>query len=761
MTAHAQPRPHDEDAPDLAGCAREPIHVPGRIQPHGLLFVLDEPGLTIRHASANARDHLGVAAEALIGTPLAELAAADGFEDARRRLLSEDVRESGPWRLGMRAGGGLVYVALAHRRDGRLILELEAPGGEEAGEEARAMAHVRRAMARLERAGSLREFCQAAAVEVRAMTGFERALVYRFDADWHGEVVAEAVAEGLDPLLGLHFPASDIPDQARRLYEVSRSRLIADADAVPAPLVPEFDPETGRPVDLSLAALRAVSPVHIQYMKNMGTKTSMSFSLLREGRLWGLLSCMNHRSPRYASPAVRGACEFLAALASVQLAAKEGGEGYEYGVRLQRVRDRLVRRMGQEADLATALLGDGGRDLVELTGARGAAVVQDGSIETTGEAPDEAQIAVLVRWLRDHTDADVFQTDSLPRLFPEALAYKDGASGLLATTTSRAQGRYVLWFRPEVIRTVAWGGDPRKPTGPGGALNPRSSFARWEEEVRLRSVPWLPAELAAARGLRDAIVAVVVSRAEELARLNAELERSNRDLDAFAFSASHDMKEPLRGINHYVTFLLEDYADRLDAEGVERLESLGRLSRRLEALVESMFRYSRLGRAELARDEVDLNVLVEETVDLHRIMLEESGATVAVPRPLPAVRGDRAQLGQLLANLVTNAAKYNAKPLKSIEVGCREPAGGDGGPRRSPEFYVKDDGIGIPEKHHQAVFRLFKRLHGRDKFGGGTGAGLAFCKKIVERHGGAIWVESSPGGGAMFVFTLGEQGGGA
>ncbi|WP_337177387.1 ATP-binding protein [Paludisphaera sp.] len=758
MTTRATP-------PGLADCAREPIHVPGRIQPHGLLFVLDEPGLTIRHVGANVADHLGVEAAAVIGTPLAELVAPAAFEEARARLLSADVRESGPWRLEMkgRAGGTVAYAAHGHRHDGRLILELEAPGGEAADAESRSMSGVRRAMARLEGARSLRDLCQAAAAEVQALTGFERALVYRFDADWHGEVVAEVVAEGLEPFLGLHFPSSDIPEQARRLYVANRSRLIADAEAAPAPLVPGLDPASGRPVDLGMAALRAVSPVHIQYMKNMGTRTSMSFSLLRDGRLWGLLSCMNHRSTLYAPPSVRGACELLATLASTQLAAKEDGEGYEYGVRLQAVRDRLIRRMGEEPNLAAALLGGGGSDILELTGAGGAAVVQDGAIETVGEAPGRARIESLVHWLRGQPEGEFFQTDSLARLFPEAMAYKDCASGLLAATTARAQGRYVLWFRPEVIRTVAWGGDPRKPYGPGGSLSPRASFARWEEEVRLRSAPWLPAEVAAASGLRDAIVAVVVARAEELARLNAELERSNRDLDAFAFSASHDLKEPLRGIHHYASFLLEDYADRLDAEGVERLESLGRLSRRMESLVESMFRYSRLGRSRLDREEVDLNTLTAEVVELHRVTLDEGGATVTVPRTLPAARCDRDQVAQLLGNLITNAVKYNDKPRKAIEVGYREPVDRDGdGPARSGlEFYVRDDGIGIPEKHHQAVFRLFKRLHGRDKFGGGTGAGLAFSKRIVERHGGSIWVESGPGGGTTFVFTLGDQGEGA
>jgi len=751
MTKRSEP----PEAPvDLANCADEPIHTPGRVQPHGALFVLDEPGLNVRRASANAGEILGVPLASILGAGLEGLVSPSHREEARRWLLSEDVHESSPSRLRMRVGDAeATFDALAHRHEGRLILELEnpRPGDEPRGSDL--PIDVRKTMSKLEAARSLRDFCRVASAETRALTGFERVLVYKFDQDWHGEVFAEDRAEFLTPLMGLHFPSSDIPEQARRLYHVNRTRLIADVDAAAVPIVAAEAADDG-PLDLSFAALRAVSPVHIQYLKNMGAKTSMSFSLLRDGRLWGLLSCMNYTGARYVPPAVRNACEFLAALVSVQLTVKEEGEGNEYRGRLQQVRERLLQRMAEEPDLARALTDDG-EELLDLAGAQGAAVVHGQSCATVGVTPDEAQVLALVRWLRATAPDDVFQTDSLPRLHPEAMSYKDRACGLIAATTSRSHGHYVLWFRPEVIQTVDWGGDPNKPVEPGGSLSPRTSFDRWKEVVHLKSLPWHPAEVGAARALRDAIIAVVVRRAEELTRLNAELERSNSDLDAFAFTTSHDMKEPLRGIHNYATFLMEDYAEKLDAEGVERLESLVRLSQRMEDLVESMLQYSRLGRAELTCEDVDMNALVEEVLDLHRVMLEENRVRVRVPRPLPSARCDRVQVGQLLGNLVTNAVKYNDKPEKSIEIGWVEPAAPiEDGPAPPPSFYVKDDGIGIPEKHHQNVFRLFKRLHGREKFGGGTGAGLTFSKKIVERHGGSIWIESSPGEGATFHFTL-------
>ena len=246
----------------------------------------------------------------------------------------------------------------------------------------------------------------------------------------------------------------------------------------------------------------------------------------------------------------------------------------------------------------------------------------------------------------------------------------------------------------------------------------------------------------------------VEERTRERARRNEELYQSNKELDDFAYIASHDLKEPLRGIHNFSNFLLEDYADKLDGEGRSKLETLMRLTRRMESLIDSLLHFSRLGRVDLAMDQVDLNEIVAQVVDSLDITLKQEGVEVRVPRPLPQVLADRARVGEIFSNLVVNAMKYNDKPQKWIEIGMTRNGGGEDGP---PVFYVRDNGIGIPEKHHDAVFRIFKRLHGREKFGGGTGAGLTIVRKIVERHHGRIWLESSPGEGTTFYFTLQEE----
>jgi two-component system sensor kinase FixL len=249
--------------------------------------------------------------------------------------------------------------------------------------------------------------------------------------------------------------------------------------------------------------------------------------------------------------------------------------------------------------------------------------------------------------------------------------------------------------------------------------------------------------------------------ASELSVRNADLLRSNMELDAFAYIASHDLKEPLRGIHNYATFLVEDYTDLLDDDGKEKLATLTKLTQRLDGLLDSLLEFSRLGRVDFALAQTDLNEVVAEVIDSMRITLEAQQVDIRIPARLPRVRGDRVMLGEVYRNLITNAAKYNARPEKWIEIGwlqdVRPPRQAGTPGRRYPSvLYVKDNGLGIPEKHFEVIFRIFKRLHEREAFGGGTGVGLMIVKKVIERHGGEIWLESEMGQGTTFFFTLDE-----
>ena len=242
----------------------------------------------------------------------------------------------------------------------------------------------------------------------------------------------------------------------------------------------------------------------------------------------------------------------------------------------------------------------------------------------------------------------------------------------------------------------------------------------------------------------------LVAYSRELERVNAELKRSNRDLDDFAYISSHDLKEPLRGIHNYAEFVLEDHGVTLDEDGRGKLQTIIRLSRRMTGQLDALLHYSRVGRGDLAFGAVDLDQVLHEVTDSLRVAIEESAVDIRIPEPLPEMRCERALIGEVFHNLITNAIKYNDKESRWVEITWRV---GEG---NQPQFCVRDNGIGIDACHHDAVFRIFRRLHGRDEFGTGTGAGLTIVKKIVERHGGRIWLESLVGEGTRFYFVLGD-----
>jgi len=275
--------------------------------------------------------------------------------------------------------------------------------------------------------------------------------------------------------------------------------------------------------------------------------------------------------------------------------------------------------------------------------------------------------------------------------------------------------------------------------------------------VQLQSLPWKPWEIEMAIELRSAVVGIVLRKMNELAAINLELERSNSDLDAFAYIASHDLKEPLRGIHNYSTFLLEDYAELLDAEGVDKLHTLIKLTKRMEDLINALLHFSRLGRQELNLQLLDLNQSLQSIVELFTVSKSSENIDIRIPRPLPPICGDRVLLEEVFTNLISNGLKYNNRSEKWVEIGFLDPKPSDSSNLENPKsvtFYIQDNGIGIQEKHLETVFRIFKRLHALNKYGGGTGVGLTIVKKIIERHHGKIWVESVYGHGTIFYFTL-------
>ncbi|OKH24364.1 ATP-binding protein [Chroogloeocystis siderophila] len=730
---------------NLTAYDKEFLHLSGAIQPHGILFALKEPQLEIIQVSNNTFELLGFHPQALLNQSLKDLLTPTELLFIEGCLV-KDFESVNPIKLSIDMSNNIKnFDGILHRCNGVLILELEPKLTQEDRNFIRFYHLVKGAIAKLQNAPTMSGMCQDITQEVQNLTGFDRVMIYQFDGKQAGKVIAEEKREDLNSYLGLHYPASDIPDQAKKLYTRNRLRLIPDINSQPKELVPAQNPITNEPLDLSYAVLRSVSPCHLEYLRNMGVTASMSISLNKDKKLWGLIAC-HHYSPKYVSYEVRTACEFLGQVMSLELAAKEENENLDYKIKLKSIQAQFIEAMPLTENFMDGLVKDKD-NLLQLVAAQGVAICANGDLSIAGETPSKSDIYNLIEWVEAKIDNDIFYTDCLPRLYPTAEKFKDVASGLIVLSISQTQKNYVLWFRPEVIQTVNWGGDPYSSV----ELSPRKSFELWQETVRSQSLPWKQCEIDAIIELRSAIVGIVLRKADELARINIELARSNSELDAFAYIASHDLKEPLRGIHNYSNFLIEDYADVLQAEGVSKLQTLVRLTQRMEDLINSLLHFSRLGRVELTLQKTDLNELVNSVIDILNISLKETEVDIRLPRPLPSVYCDPVQISEVFSNLISNAIKYNNKPNKLVEVGFLDTA------LNKPEyivFYVKDNGIGIKEKHFDAIFRIFKRLHPLNKYGGGTGAGLTIAKKIVERHNGEIWVKSAYGEGSTFYFTL-------
>ncbi|MBN9392817.1 MAG: GAF domain-containing protein [Chloroflexi bacterium] len=590
-----------ENQVDLTNCDREPIHIPGSIQPHGVLLALLEPDFTIVQSSVNTLEHFKIAREDLLDRNLDTLLADEYIEVFRTNLADYDL-EKNPLYLFTTPvlGQTAIYDWIAHKIDGLLILEAEL-SRKPALDPYFQLKAVLNAFAN---AGSLPEYFEAIARQVQVLTGFDRVMVYKFDEDGHGTVISEAKKDELSPFLGLHYPASDIPRQARALYLLNWLRLIPDVSYSPVIIQPTDNMLTGRPLDQSFSTLRSVSPIHLQYLKNMGVGASMSISIVKDNDLWGLVAC-HHETPHYLPYSVRSACELLAQAISLQLADKIEREGHAYRTRLQTVLNKLVEFMVSQSEYYQGLF-NFKPNLADFIEAGGVAFFARGketgstTLLTLGETPDQNEIEALVAWLEqtNRFQQDVYYSSRLPEIYESALAFKDKGSGLLTMNISKLQRQYILWFRPEVVQTVNWAGNPNKPVewkAGEAILSPRHSFEEWREQLSNHSERWKTEEIEAAQELRRAMLSVVLRRMDELNRLSVVLEEQKDQAPAALEETG--LKEPLQEIQTYLSFLLEEYGARLNQlEPDDKSASfinLDKVTRRMKSLLDSLLNSSR------------------------------------------------------------------------------------------------------------------------------------------------------------------------
>jgi light-regulated signal transduction histidine kinase (bacteriophytochrome) len=737
---------------DLSGCAREPIRTPGSIQPHGFLLTLLAAGEVLQ-ASANLAHWTGLAAEAALGRPLADVIGT-GAAGRLQPALADGSLGNRPFYLGtVTVPDGRHFDALGHAWDGLTILEFEHVERAEAPDFRHLYPLLGDFLLKVNESQSVASLAGLAAHHVRMVTGFGRVMVYQFDRDGHGHVMAESKEDAYHSYMGQRFPSSDIPPQARELYALSRIRLIQDANYVPSPLVPGENPVTGARNDLSFAALRSVSPVHLQYMRNMGTLASMSVSLMVKGKLWGLISCHNE-APCPLPFETRSACEQLGQVLALCIESREDASELQFRLEVRRMMVAMLGNLTKGADVIENVSGVF-PELLRFARSGGVALVADDRVLTFGDTPDVAAIQDLVGWLdlQGH-GGEIYFTDELSAAYPRGDALRRNASGVLAMSISRLHRDYLIWFRPEAVHTIEWAGNPHEKeyatSGPAAQmsaqLTPRTSFATWREEIHGVSLPWHVAEIELTGEFRTALLGIALERAEEMAGLAEELGRANKELEAFSYSVSHDLRAPLRHIVGFSDLLLESSGSE-DATMRQRfLTNIKESARLAGKLVDDLLSFSQMGRAALRPVAIDMAHLVASCID--KLSLETAGRNIEWDiAPLPRITADPTFLHLAVQNLLSNAVKFT---------GQRNPALIRIWSERVDEetvFHVADNGAGFNMEYVHKLFGVFQRLHRMEDFQG-TGIGLANVRRIVERHGGRVWAESVQGQGATFSFSI-------
>jgi light-regulated signal transduction histidine kinase (bacteriophytochrome) len=639
---------------DVTNCDLEPIHIPGSILPHGAMLVLDRETLEVLQVAGDLTGLLGVSQEALLGHSAATIFRPDQIETLR--ALSANLSLLKPRHLldpQMRVAADHPLDASLHRIDDTLILEFEAADMSDRFA-ADPLAAVQEMIKGLDGAASLLSLCQMAAERVRDVAGYDRVLVYRFMQDGSGWVIAESKQDDLAPFLDLHYPAADIPKQARALYVKNGLRLITQVNYEPARLVPADNPRTGKPLDMSQAILRDVSPIHRQYLRNMGIDASMSISIISGGELWGLIAC-HHYTPRLLPRHLRAVCELFGSMFSYQLEAFEKREQFNARMSSRMVLQQLMLNLAGADDYARGLTEQspnlldyihGGNASLEGSGKGGVAVSVSGELTYLGITPSKGQIEGLVGWLNTHlrNTEGVYATDRLGEVFEPAQAFADVASGLLVISVSHGPSDFIIWFRPELVGTVDWAGQPKKTVTQGsdaGSLTPRKSFEIWKETVRGRGLPWSQSDLDAARDLRISLLDVVLRRITDATRERKLA--ANRDQLMMA-ELDHRVKNTLANI------------EALVVQTSVGANSLTGFVNGLAARIQSMAKaHSLLSQSRWEGVSIN-NLLMEELAPYIR---ENAAFEISGP-DLVLTSKSALALSLAIHELSTNAAKYGA-----------------------------------------------------------------------------------------------------
>lgn len=731
---------------DLSNCDKEPIHILGKVQSHGFLISVDIATGLANYVSENIASFIDGEPRSLLGKNLEYIGKAldlnvSGSQFLFNQLInngfsSKSIESINPYYVEL---SGQAYNIILVAADNDLIIEFEILIKDEFDSQKVIGSSVSKILS----GTTLDSILHKTATEIKKIINYDRVMVYQFGDDGHGKVVAEEKEQDLQPFLNLYYPASDIPKQARELYKINLTRIIADVNSEPSRII--TNKTDGKPIDLTHAELRAVSPMHIQYLKNMGVQSSFSISLVCKGELWGLIACHNY-TPKFINFNARSASKLIGQILSSTIEYRQQEENSDRFESLNVASGKIVEFIDESSQIIEALTKNK-VTIQDITEASGVALIFEKKTTCLGKTPGETQILEITKWLLENTQEVVYTSHRFPKIYKPAVKFSGVASGILACILSRELKEVIIWFKPEILENIEWAGNPEKPVeidaGGMATLSPRKSFESWTETVRYTSAKWSRAEIAAVIKMREHIIYAIKRKANEIRLLNEKLVLAYEELDTFSYTVSHDLRTPLSSIKGYSELLLNN--ESLDDNAKKILERIRKCTDKMAQLITEVLNYSRVGQSKVEKSTVDMAKMIEEVrseviesqnIDLDFILGET-----------PAVSGDQTMIKQVLTNLIGNAVKYSRKTKRA-----RLAVNGEIF-KKEVVYSIADNGIGIDMNHYNKVFELFKRMENVQGVEG-SGVGLAIVKKIMEKHNGRIWFESKLGEGTTFYIAF-------
>ncbi|RZJ69705.1 ATP-binding protein [Flavobacterium sp.] len=734
---------------NLTNCEHEPIHIPGSIQPHGFLLGLKSDNFNIDFCSANTIDYIHTPHGELLGKSFDA-----AFGDEQLQKLKDYLSHamwSSPLKLDF---GGSTFGCTVHKSDATFIVEAEPIAYNELPMSS-IYDQTSQFLSYMNETHTLKELCQLVAEGTREITGYDRVMVYRFDKDYNGEVFAECVRDDLEPFHGLHYPHTDIPVQARELYLKNLLRLISDIGYKPVPIF-TVDDAHGKNLDLSHSVLRSTSPIHIQYLQNMGVGATLTISLIHQKKLWGLIAC-HHYSPKNLTPEIRLAAQLQGNFLTSQIDVRQSYEEYEVSRKTNAALERLnALRLLPKPEAFERVVEF--PEMLDLCNASGVSIKFGGEIFTAGSVPEIEDINELSNWLFHYTNGGQLFTDKLLGHLPDKPELCQKVPGIIYHSLGTNEESCVIWYRPETVTEVHWAGDPSKAiVKDAKGLSPRMSFELWKEFVKYQSKPWQNPELNSAANYahslqRQMSLILLTEESRRNLELNRILAETNSELENINWISTHDLQEPLRKIQLMASRLLSKDLD-ISPEVLDSLVRMNNSANRMQTLLIDILKYTRIQHTKGTFEPVELSEMVSQTIEELKELAVEKNPEISVDK-LPEIKGVLFLLKQLFSNLISNAIKYSREevaPNISISyLGQRNNINPASPEKLFEAISVSDNGIGFDQKFADSIFNIFTRLHSHAEYKG-SGVGLALCKKIMQTHGGFIEAKGETGLGSIFT----------